>query len=238
LDEADKLRQLNKQLIQKYEALTQSLFLDMFGDPGNTSRRFELTTIGDACYFIKDGPHVSPNYVSKGIPFISVNNIIKGNWDFSNVKYISQNDHDIFKKRCNPQKGDVLYTKGGTTGFAKYIDIDLEFSNWVHLAVLKFDKNILNGKFLEQMLNSNYCYTQSQLYTRGIANRDLVLGQMKRIKLLLPPITLQNKFAEHVQAVEAQKAQAQAALQKSEELFNSLLQRAFSDEGLIMEELV
>ena len=138
----------------------------MFGDPGRNPNDYSVSTLGDACYFIKDGPHLSPKYQESGIPFISVNNIIDGRWNFDKLKYISKEDHLKFKKRCNPEKGDVLYTKGGTTGFAKYIDIDLEFSNWVHLALLKFNSNILNGRYLESMLNSKYCYLQSQKYTR------------------------------------------------------------------------
>lgn len=230
LDAADSYRQKTKTLIDKYDLLAQSLFIDMFGDPGSNPKGWDKTNIGESCYFVKDGPHVSPKYVVKGVPFISVNNIIKGNWDLDNVRNISEEDHQIYKKRCNPEKGDVLYTKGGTTGFAKYIDIDLEFSNWVHLAALKFNKSKMNGKFFEAMLNSKYCYDQSQIATRGIANRDLVLGQMKKISHLLPPITLQTQFAERIQLIEVQKQQAQASLQKAEDLFNSLLQRAFKGE--------
>lgn len=233
LDAADAYRQKTKTLIEKYDQLAQSLFLDMFGDPGVNPKGWEKTNISESCYFVKDGPHVSPKYVQNGVPFISVNNIIKGYWDLDNVRNISEEDHQIYKKRCNPEKGDILYTKGGTTGFAKYIDIDLEFSNWVHLAVLKFDKSKMNGKFFEAMLNSRYCYDQSQIATRGIANRDLVLGQMKKISHLLPPIAIQNQFAERIQLIEAQKQQAQASLQKAEDLFNSLLQRAFKGELVV-----
>lgn len=230
LDAADAFRQKTKNIIEKYEMLAQSLFLEMFGDPVRNEKGWEKVTIGESCYFIKDGPHVSPKYVENGVPFISVNNIIKGYWDLDNVRQISEEDHQIFKKRCNPEKGDILYTKGGTTGYAKLIDIDLVFSNWVHLAVLKFDKLKLNGKFFEYMLNSKYCYSQSQIATRGIANRDLVLGQMKTITHLLPPLPLQTLFADRIALIETQKQQAQASLAKAEALFNSLLQRAFKGE--------
>lgn len=230
LDAADAYRQKTRALIEKYDLLAQSLFLEMFGDPVRNEMGWEKKTIGESCYFIKDGPHVSPKYVENGIPFISVNNIIKGYWDLDNVRQISVEDHQIFRKRCNPEKGDILYTKGGTTGFAKLIDIDLEFSNWVHLAVLKFDKSKLNGKFFESMLNSKYCYNQSQIATRGIANRDLVLGQMKTITHLIPPIELQTLFADRIALIDQQKQQAQQSLEKAEALFNSLLQRAFKGE--------
>lgn len=230
LDHADSIRHKNRQVLKKYGDLAQSVFYEMFGNPIKNSFNYQIITLKEACYSIKDGPHISPKYVEKGIPFISVNNIIKGVWDFSNLKFISQADHELFSKKCNPRKGDILYSKGGTTGFAKYIDIDLEFSNWVHLAVLKFDREKINGRFLESMLNSPYCYRQSQLLTRGIANRDLVLGQMGKIKILYPPIELQNKFSNIIENIETQKVNVKQSLEKSERLYQSLLQRAFKGE--------
>ena len=53
---------------------------------------------------------------------------------------------------------------------------------------------------------------------------------VKEIEILYPSLELQNLFAERVQAIEAQKAQAQASLAQAEDLFNSLLQRAFKGE--------
>ena len=64
----------------------------------------------------------------------------------------------------------------------------------------------------------------------GGAQQFLSLTLLRRLKINLPPIDLQNQFAERVQAIEAQKAQAQASLAQSEDLFNSLLQRAFKGE--------
>lgn len=82
------------------------------------------------------------------------------------------------------------------------MDVDIKFLNSIHIAVLKFEEEIINGKFLETILNLPYCYQQSQYRTRGIANRDLVLGEMKKIKLFIPSINLQNQFAQKVEKIE------------------------------------
>ncbi len=228
LDKAQEIISYNKQLIEKYDQLTQSLFIDMFGDPVRNEKGWEVKKLGEICFYIKDGPHVSPKYSdSTGIPFISVNNIIKGSIDLSNSRYISKEDFKIYSKKGKAEFGDILYTKGGTTGFAKKVDVDFDFMHWVHLALLKFDKSVVIPTFLEKMLNTNYCYTQSQKLTKGIANRDLVLGEMKKIKLFLPPTFLQNQFAERIEKIDAQKQMAQESLAKSEALFQSLLQESF-----------
>ena len=160
----------------------------MFGDPVTNPMGWEVSTIGESCHYVKDGPHVSPKYVEDGtgIPFISTRNLVAGDGiDWSTAKYISEADYEVYTKKCKPEKGDMLYTKGGTTGIARYVDTERVFANWVHIAVLKFG-GVLNGVFFENMLNSDYCYQQSQLFTKGIANKDLVLGSMKQIKLYIP----------------------------------------------------
>lgn len=230
LDQAQALIDKRKEQLALMDQLIQSLFYDMFGDPATNPKGWDELTIGDSCYFVKDGPHKSLDYVDTGIPFVSVKDIINGYLNFSEVRYISPEVYEENKGRCKPEFGDILYTKGGTTGFAMLVDIKIDFLNWVHIAVLKFEKEKLNGKFFETMLNSKYCYEQSQRYTRGIANRDLVLGQMKKIMHYCPPVELQNSFAERVQKIEAQKKVMDSSLKELEDNFNSLMQRAFKGE--------
>ena len=203
----------------------------MFGDPVSNPMGWIESTIGKECYYIKDGPHKSLQNIGRengGYPFISVRNIVNGYIDFSTAKYISDDDYNEAIKKCHPKKGDMLYSKGGTTGIAKLIDIDEPFANWVHVAVLKFDKSKLNGIFFENMLNIDYCYQQSQMLTKGIANRDLVLSAMTQIKIYRPPIELQNQFAEFVENVEKQKTTTQNTLNQLETLKNALMQEYFS----------
>lgn len=194
--------------LNKLDDLIKARFVEMFGDPATNPMRWSETTIGDECFYIKDGPHKSLPDIGKengGHPFISVRNIVNGYIDFSTARYISDEDYANAIKKCHPEKGDMLYSKGGTTGIAKLIDIDEEFANWVHVAVLKFDKSKLNGIFFENMLNGDYCFEQSQRLTKGIANRDLVLSAMAQIKMYRPPMEIQKQFADFVNQVDKSK---------------------------------
>jgi type I restriction enzyme S subunit len=229
LDAADALRQNDKALITKYDELTQSLFLDMFGDINNNIK-FPICTVEDVVAIVRDGPHVSPKYSDSGIPILSTRNIRPYELVLNDLKYVSPEMYEFLTKKFRPQKDDVLLTKGGTTGYAKHVDWDWDFCIWVHLAALRVKKDKVIPKYLEASLNSNYCYDQSQRLTKGIANKDLGLKQMIKIQLPLPPLNLQNKFAERIAIIEEQKAIAQKSLEKSEELFNSLLQKAFKGE--------
>mgnify|MGYP004599023373 CR=1 FL=1 len=229
LERLDNLILLRKQQLAKLDELVKARFVEMFGEPSSNPMGWLQTTVGAECYYIKDGPHKSLTDVGmeNGYPFISVRNIVNGYIDFSTAKYISEADYKDAIKKCCPEKGDILYSKGGTTGIAKLVDIDIKFANWVHLAVLKFNHNEFNGAFFEKMLNCDYCYKQSQMLTKGIANRDLVLSAMAQIKIYKPPILLQNQFATFVERVDQQKQTVQQSLEKLELMKKALMQEYF-----------
>ena len=229
LDKVTSLIFLRKQQLAKLDELVKVRFVEMFGEPSSNPMGWLQTTVGAECYYIKDGPHKSLTDVGmeNGYPFISVRNIVNGYIDFSTAKYISEADYKDAIKKCCPEKGDILYSKGGTTGIAKLVDIDIKFANWVHLAVLKFNHNEFNGSFFEKMLNCDYCYKQSQMLTKGIANRDLVLSAMAQIKIYKPPILLQNQFAAFVERVDQQKQTVQQSLEKLELMKKALMQEYF-----------
>lgn len=228
LDKVTDLIAQRRAQLDKLDLLVKSRFVEMFGDPAINPMAWKETTIGQECYYIKDGPHKSLADVGPetGYPFISVRNIVNGTIDFSTAKFISEDDYHDAIKKCNPQKGDMLYTKGGTTGIAKLVDIDTKFANWVHVAVLKFDSS-LDGVFFENMLNSDYCYKQSQELTKGIANKDLVLGAMAQIKMYKPPLSLQKQFANFVKQIGKEKVVISHSLNQLQTLKKSLTQQYF-----------
>lgn len=230
LDRVFRIIKLREQQLQKLDDIIKARFVELFGDPATNPMGWTETTIGTECHYIKDGPHKSLTNIGKdsgGHPFISVRNIVNHFIDFSTARYISDEDYAEARKKCCPEKGDMLYSKGGTTGIAKLIDVDIEFANWVHLAVLKFDRNNLDGLFFENMLNSDYCYSQSQKLTKGIANRDLVLSAMAQIRFYRPPIELQREFSDFVKQIDKSKVEVQKALDKTKTLMDSLMQEYF-----------
>lgn len=228
LDKVTRTIDICNAILEKLDLLVKSRFVEMFGEPSENPMGWESTTIGKSCHYIKDGPHKSLPDVGEGngYPFISVRNIVNGYIDFSTAKYISEKDYIDSIKKCHPEKGDMLYSKGGTTGIAKFIDVDTKFANWVHVAVLKFDET-LNGVFFEHMLNSDYCYEQSQRLTKGIANRDLVLSAMAQIKMYKPPLALQKQFATFVEVTDKSKLAVKQVLEKAETLKRALMQEYF-----------
>jgi type I restriction enzyme S subunit len=150
-------------------------------------------SLGQVVWSVKDGPHYSPKYVESGIPFITGGQVRPSGVDFTTAKFISPELHEELSRRCHPSKGDVLLTKGGTTGIARVNTYDIDFSVWVHVAVLK-PVDSIEPFYLQHALNSPFCYAQSMRYTHGVGNQDLGLTRMVNIVLALPPLAEQGRI--------------------------------------------
>jgi len=111
-------------------------------------------SLGQLVWSVKDGPHYSPKYVDKGIPFITGGNVRPEGIDFGGAKQIRPTLHKELSQRCKPEKGDILYTKGGTTGIARVNTYEIEFNVWVHVAVLKL-AGLVEPFYLQNALNSH-----------------------------------------------------------------------------------
>ena len=228
LDQADELRQKRQQAIEKLDQLLQATFIDMFGDPVSNPKGWNLGRLGDVIHSAKDGPHVSPSYSETGIPFLSTRHVRAGKIVWGDLKFITEEDAQIHWKKCKPTRGDILYTKGGTTGLAAVVDTDLDFAVWVHVALLKTNHDKVRSEWLVSMLNTQYCYEQSQRYTHGIANRDLGLKRMVNIEMYIPPLDEQDKFVNFKNKLLKNNLLFESSYSSLEQLFKSLQNQAFN----------
>ena len=189
------------------------------------------SNLGQLSWSVKDGPHYSPQYSETGIPFITGGNVRPEGIDFSTAKYVTPGLHAELSKRCKPEHGDLLYTKGGTTGIARINTETREFDVWVHVAVLKL-VTLIERFYLQHVLNSPFCHRQSQRYTHGVGNQDLGLTRMIWITVPIPPLQEQRVILKEIEQrlsivgdVEEQIAKNE---KRGERLRQSVLKKAFS----------
>lgn len=228
LDAADSYKQKTKALIDKYDALTQSLFLDMFGDPVANPKGWGKTPMSRLMKIVRGGsPRPIDKYLGGTYPWIKIGDATKGN----DIYLESTKEHIIeegLKKTRLLPKGSLIFANCGVSlGFARI----LTFEGCIHdgwLAFSEIDSKKLNEIFLLKALNSITRYFRETAPDGTQPNLNIAI--MSKFEIILPPIELQNKFERMLFVIEAQKAQAQQSLQKSEELFNSLLQKAFKGE--------
>ncbi len=228
LDEADKLRQLNKKLIKKYEALSQSLYLEMFGDLVNNQKNWDLIPFGTVFNSIRYGTSSPPIYQKEGIPFIRATNVKKGTVEKKGMTYISGDEAKKIKK-CKLNEGDLIIVRSGAnTGDCCRIPKEYQNSYGGFDLIIEIKEPY--STFYNYLLNTIAGKTVLEPLTRRAGQPHLNSKQITELQLINPPISLQNQFAERVQEIDKQKIQVQHSLEQSENLFNSLLQKAFKGE--------
>jgi type I restriction enzyme, S subunit len=232
LNKAQELIDKRKAQIEALDQLTQSVFLEMFGDPIKNTNQYKKEKLANLCIKITDGTHHSPPTVKEGIPYITAKHLNKGGLDFFKAPtYVSLEDHQKIYERCNPEKGDVLYIKdGATTGIAAINHYDFEFSMLSSLALIKVDFNKLNNYYLTHFLNNERVFRKITSGMNGGAIKRLTLKKINNIEVVVPPIELQNQFAEIIKKIEIQKELLQKSLEELENNFSSLMQQAFKGE--------
>ena len=239
LDVADAYRQKTKALIDKYDALTQSLFLDMFGDPVNNPKGWEIQSIvelvKDEKYSLKRGPFggalKKEIFVEEGYlvyeQFHALNN------DFTMARYFI--DEEKYNKLIGfaVKPKDIIISCSGVYLGKLAIIPDEAKEGIINQALLKLtldQSKMRNDFFVFHFKQENFKKTYFDSNRgAGIPNFP-PMKVFKQFPFITPPIKLQNQFSERVKAIEAQKALAQQELEKAENLFNSLLKRAFKGE--------
>ena len=169
--------------------------------PFDIPKSWEWCRLGTILYKLTDGTHSRPKYVKFGVPFISVKDVSSGNLDFSNCKYISEEEHRELYKRCNPEQGDILLTKVGTTGIPIIVNITDEFSLFVSVALLKFNQELLYNEFLVHLINSPLIQRQAEENTRGVGNKNWVMRDIANTLIVIPPLSEQYRIVDELNKI-------------------------------------
>lgn len=233
LDQADAIIQNNRAIVQKYDALTQSLFLDMFGDPVKNEKGWEKVRFDELVSkdcLLTYGIVQPGEEFEDGIPCVRPVDLTS---QYIYVDELKRIDPKISSKfsRTLLKGGELLLSVRGSVGVISIADSSLVGSNVTRgIVPIWFDSEISNKLFFYYLYCTKEIQREVKALAKGATLIQINLKDLRELKIIKPPIVLQNQFAERVAMIEAQKQKAQLELAKSEELFNSLLQKAFKGE--------
>jgi len=230
LDKADALRAKRRAALAQLDTLTQSIFLDMFGDPATNPKGWPTARLGELCSRITDGTHQPPKWSETGNPFLFVSNVISGELDFNTAKFISDETYAELTRRCPIEVGDVLYSTVGSYGVPALVRTERRFAFQRHIAHLKPDRRELDPEFLRVMLASPPLRRQADCVARGIAQKTVNLADIREFMVFKPPLDVQRELARSVTRVETLKAIHSKARGQCDGLFASIQHRSFSGE--------
>ena len=209
------------QQLQKLDDLVKARFVELFGPCQSMASMDEL------CSIITDGTHQPPKFHSDGIPFIFVSNLVKNTVTYNAEKFISEETYSELYKRTPIEVGDLLLSTVGSYGHPAVVVEDRKFLFQRHIAYLKPKRDIVNSFYLHAALLSPDSQRQIEEKVKGIAQKTLNLSEIKKILIPLPSIEEQNAFEVFVKQTDKSKAAVQKALDETQLLFDSLMQKYF-----------
>lgn len=196
---AEKEKLIKEKKIKKEKPLPEIMEEDI---PFEIPKSWEWVRLIDLCCLISDGTHKTPTYVEQGVPFVSVKDISSGYLDFSNVKYITQEEHEKLISRCKPEIHDILLCRIGTLGKAIKIDTDREFSIFVSLGILKLLNSDL-ADYIVTVINSGYGYRwiDANKVGGGTHTNKINLDSLRGMPIPVPPLTEQKRIVSKIEEI-------------------------------------
>lgn len=228
LDQADAMRQSRRRAITRLNDLSQSIFYEMFGDPDQNPFDFPVEDLGVICD-VRDGTHDSPKYIEDGYPLLTSKNFSSGTISFEGAKNISEEDFIKINKRSKVDIGDIVMPMIGTIGTPVIIKDEPNFAI-KNVALFKFKERKITADYIHAILSSPFLERNAVKTSRGGTQKFIALGDIRSLKIPVPPEPLQVQFSQRLSALNSSKEQLEKSLKNIENLFLSLQQRAFRGE--------
>lgn len=221
LDKVSDLIAKRRQQLDKLDELIKARFVEMFGTEQ------QKKALSDICCIITDGTHQPPKFISDGIPFLFVSNIVSNQITYETEKYISEETYNELIKRTPIELGDILLSTVGSYGHPAIVKEDRRFLFQRHIAYLKPKHDIVQSQYLHAALLSNIAQRQIESKVKGVAQKTLNLSEIRKIVLPVPPMDRQLYFCRYIEQTEKTKTTISRSLEKLETLKKALMQEYF-----------
>ena len=224
LDKVTKIITENKTLLEKYDLLIKSRFIEMFGDPVINEKDWDLKTLPELGEFgrgvSKHRPRNAPELLGGKYPLIQTGDVANANLYITN--YESTYSEEGFKQSKMWKAGTLCITIAATIAKTAILTFDSCFPD----SVVGFTPN---EKTNSLFINYWFSFFQKILEEQApaVAQKNINLQVLSELKIITPPISLQNDFAAFVQQIDKSKFVVQKSLEKAETLYKSLMQEYF-----------
>lgn len=227
LDKADAIRRTRQEAIDLTDELLRSTFLDMFGDPVTNPRGWPETELGELLSFLTSGSRGWAKYYAEtGALFLRIQNVTGGRLRLDDVAYVNAPD-SAEAKRTRVVHGDVLLSITADLGRTAVVPPALGDAHInQHLAILRPGPKV-RPEYLSAFLSSIGGQRQFERLNRHGVKAGLNFTDVRGVRVLLPPLEDQDRFVRAERQVLTLSEHLGGARERSDQLFHSLVQRAF-----------
>lgn len=231
LDRVKRIIELRKSEIDKMNELIKARFVELFGDPDNNEKSWDIDKMEHLCE-VGSSKRIYQNEQSmEGVPFLRISDLVN-RIDTGSKKcdlYIPiEKFAELKEQGLVPRSGDILLTARGTLGRCYIVQSDDEFyfQDGMITWLSNYDRRI-TALYISYLFEMPGFRKQIDALQAGSTVAYMSISMTKKLNIMVPPIELQNQFADFVKQVDKSKVAVQKALEKTQLLFDSLMQQYF-----------
>lgn len=229
LDKLNELIRIKKEQLKDYDTLAQSIFYEMFGDPVENEKGWEVKeligTVIPECK-ISYGIVQPGEHVEDGVPIVRPVDMLQTFISKDGLKKTTKEISNSYNRTILTGK-ELLICVRGTTGVVSLVDESLKGANVTRgIAPLLFSMDVERWFMYYQIKTPSVRGVISSL-TRGIALKQINMSDLRKIQVILPPLPLQHSFAQKIEQIEQQKAAIQKTITDLETLLAARMQYWF-----------
>ena len=229
LDKINELIRLKKEQLKDYDNLAQSIFYEMFGDPVENEKGWEVKKMKDVCTHIVDCPHSTPKKAdtTTNYPCIRTSELKGGTISWSTMQYLEKDEYEKRIARLKPETGDIIFGREGTIGDAVILPSGYNFSLGQRTMLIRTDNEMIINTFMHRTLMSEWIKHQIEYVNVSSTVAHVNIKDFKLFDVPLPPLPLQHLFAQRIEQIERQKSAVQKSITDPETLLASRMQYWF-----------
>lgn len=229
LDQADALRAKRREALAQLDSLTQSIFIEMFGDIQTIYEKWPVKPLGELLEFLTSGSRGWAEYYSEtGALFLRIQNVCRDELNLSDVAYVSAPD-TAEAQRTEVQEGDVLLSITADLGRTAVVPKGIGKAHInQHLSILR--TKVVAPRYLSALITSPVGQLEVMGRNKQGVKAGLNFEDIRSFRIPIPPSSMQSDFVERVELVEKQLRMHRQSLKELDNLFLSLQHRAFRGE--------
>lgn len=229
LEQCNGIIQIKKGQLRKLDTLVKSRFVELFGDPVINSRGWKKALIGDDCFVTKLAGFEYTQYInyedSGDVVMVKAQNVKNGKLNRKELSFVSNEVSDSLPRSQLAPRDVVMTYVGANIGDVAIIDNEYKYHLAPNVAKIRPDSERYNSIYFMYMLMLLNAYIVKN--SADTAKAALGMERIRKLNVFVPPMELQNQFADFVTFIDKSKSKIQKSLEETQLLFDSLMQKYF-----------
>jgi type I restriction enzyme S subunit len=229
LDQADGILRMRAETLRRLADLSDSLFFEAFGDPLAHSTDARARPLDEVVERIIDCPHTTPSWTASGVVCIRTSNLARGEWDFSETRYVSESTHGVRTARATLEPGDIVLSREGTIGVAAIVPAGSVMSMGQRLVQVRPNREVTEPEFLLAYLLEALRPERLKKLMVGSTSQHLNVKDLRNLRVLVPSRDEQELFARQMKLLGAQRLLQEEHLRLAKGAFVALANDVFNN---------